>query len=116
MEASNVAYNKEYQPGSGQMWRNNSDNPKAPMWSGKIKIPEGSEGKTMQIAAWFNEAYTNKEGYDVKENWGLSLSEPGPSHGDEGSRSDSRRERKDFGSLGFPPPSTRNTEKDDVPF
>ena len=105
-----MAYNKEYQPGSGQMWRNSSDNPKATMWSGKVNIPADAAGKTMQIAAWFNEAYTYKVGYDVKENWGLSLTEPW----DGGSKSDSKS--KDFGSLGFPPASTRDTEKDDVPF
>ena len=46
------------------------------LWSGDIKIPEGSEGKTMQIAAWYNEAYTNKEGHNVKENLGLTITEP----------------------------------------
>ena len=30
----------------------------------------------MDIAAWYNEAYTDKEGRSRKEKWSLSLSEP----------------------------------------
>ena len=48
----------EHQPGKGTMFRNDSTNPKAPLWSGQIKIPEDAAGKTMQIAAWYNESYT----------------------------------------------------------
>lgn len=66
----------EMQPGKGTMWRNQSDNPKAPLWSGKIKIPEDAAGSTMQIAAWFNDEFTNNEGQTKKENFSLQLSPP----------------------------------------
>ena len=63
----------EQEPGSGSMWYNDraDSNPKAPKWSGKVVIPEGYGGKTMDIAAWHNAGTDNK-----MERWSIKLSDP----------------------------------------
>ena len=94
----------EHQPGRGNMFRNEraESNPKAPLWSGSIKIPEEAAGKTMDIAAWYNDAYTDKEGRSRKEKWSLSLSEPW----DGGSK----------GSFSSDARGPDTAPKDDIPF
>ena len=95
----------EHQPGKGMMWRNEraDSNPKAPLWSGTVKIPEDAAGKTMQIAAWYNEAYTDNTGMTKKERWSLSITPPW----DGGSS----------GSSSFSPELRGpDVKKDDIPF
>jgi uncharacterized protein (DUF736 family) len=41
---------------SGTLWKNESDNEKAPMYRGKINV----EGKEYEIAAWLREAKSGK--------------------------------------------------------
>jgi len=78
----------EHQSGKGSMFRNDraDTNPKAPLWSGQIKIPDDAAGKTMSIAAWYNESYTDNTGATKKERWSLSLSEPWDGGESNGSR------------------------------
>jgi len=76
----------EHQPGKGTMFRNDSTNPKAPLWSGTVHIPEDAAGKTMQIAAWYNESYTDNTGATKKEKWSLSITPPWDGGQSNGSR------------------------------
>jgi hypothetical protein len=100
----------DYEPGKGKMWRNDSNHPKAPLWSGAVKIPEGSEGKTMQIAAWYNEAYTNKGGHNVKENLGLTITEPWEGESKSDFKPEYHKAPSDNGA------TPRSTEGDNIPF
>jgi hypothetical protein len=93
-----------FQEGKGKFFRNASDNPAAPMYKGDIKIPKGWEGKVMQISAWHNPAHTTKDGYEVKECWGVSLTKPW----DGGTKSDFK---PSYNSA-----SERREQKDDIPF
>ena len=78
----------EHQPGKGTMFRNDraETNPKAPLWSGQVNIPEDAGGKTMQIAAWYNESYTDNTGATKKEKWSLSITPPWDGGQSNGSR------------------------------
>tara|TARA_R110002020_G_scaffold174059_8_gene365097 strand:+ start:186 stop:569 length:384 start_codon:yes stop_codon:yes gene_type:complete len=91
----------KHQPGRGSLFRNESTNPKAPLWSGSIEIPEGAGGQTMDIAAWYNEAYTDKDGVSRKEKFSLGLSEPW---------------NKESQPSTYQPAVTSTADKDDIPF
>ena len=94
----------EHQPGKGTMFRNDSTTPTAPLWSGTVHIPEDAAGKTMQIAAWYNESYTDNTGATKKEKWSLSITPPWDGGQSNGSR---------------PPYHTAEPKvhtKDDIPF
>ena len=97
----------EQEPGSGSMWYNDraDSNPKAPKWSGKVMIPEGYGGKTMDIAAWHNEGTENK-----KERWSIKLSEPWQpqSGGSTYSSNDSKWMK--------PAPETKTEDGEEFPF
>ena len=96
--------------GKGAMWRNETENPKAPTWKGHIIIPEDRSGKKMEISAWYNKAYTNQQGEEKKERWNIVVQDPWD--GGEASSSVSSGLSETYDS----PPPRRAVEGDDIPF
>jgi hypothetical protein len=100
-----MPYDKNnYEEGRGKFWRQSSDNPKAPVYRGDVKIPKGWEGKVMQISVWHNPEHTNKDGFTSKEHWGIHLTEPWEGES-----------KSDFKPKYHVAPERRE-QKDDIPF
>jgi hypothetical protein len=107
-----IAMSQYDEPGKGAMWRNESTNSNAPTWKGHIIIPENRGGQKMDIAVWYNNAYTNKNGEEKKERWNVSIQDPW----DGGDGTDSSVSTSTSGTYEETPPPRRAAEGDDIPF
>lgn len=78
----------ELDPGHGILWQKESDNPKAPAYSGVIEIPSNLTGRA-EIALW---RYTSAAGKPYLK---VIVQPPYKRTGDPGARGQERRSRDD---------------------
>lgn len=118
----------ELDPGHGILWQKESDNPKAPIYSGVIEIPSNLTGRA-EIALW---RYESKAGKPYLK---VIVQPPYKRTGDPGARGQERRSRDDDGARAYRdrdqiserapqrrqdprdnPPADEKFDDDDVPF